>query len=166
MKTNWKEFEYDFYMWAPRRKFRDFWRSIRYGVPNLIKWFPIIWKDRDFDGAYFEDLLRFKLRNMMHFFYGPDTHILNAYKYAEQIEEVLYLFDKLSDDHYIEDIDPNYFAKFETGNINSFIEYLNNKTDEQRKKDMLAHTKALFLEKQDRERAYQLLGERIKEWWD
>lgn len=161
MKTNWKEFEYDFYMWAPRRKFRDFWRSIRYGVPNLIKWTPIIWKDRDFDGAYFEDIIRFKLYNMMKFFYGPDTHIMNAHKYAEQIEEVLCLFNRLENDNYIEDIDPNYFNKYLENN-SAFL----NRTTEERLKEIEIHMKANELEIQDRERAYQLLGERIKEWWD
>jgi len=33
-------------------------------IKNLIKWFPIIWNDRDWDHAYVEDILLFKLNNM------------------------------------------------------------------------------------------------------
>lgn len=41
--------------------------NIKYGVKNLIRWFPIIWKDRDWDQAYIWDVLESKLRNQSHY---------------------------------------------------------------------------------------------------
>lgn len=40
--------------WKIRNWFDDYLRpySIKYGISNLIKWFPLIWKDRDFDSKY------------------------------------------------------------------------------------------------------------------
>ena len=31
------------------------------GVKNLWKWFPVIWKDRDWDDHYIFEVLKFKL---------------------------------------------------------------------------------------------------------
>jgi len=41
------------------------------GIKNLIKWFPIIWKDRDWDQAYIEYMLQFKLEQMYKRFKDP-----------------------------------------------------------------------------------------------
>ena len=163
MKIDWKEFKYDFYMWAPRRIVRGFFWDVKHGVLNIIKWIPIVWKDRDYDYSFIEDMLRFKLRNMMHFFNGPDTHILNAYKYAEEIEEVLYLLDRVHDDNYIEEVSLGFFDKYLENDLEKTI---NEMTDEERKSNILIYNQAEILEKEDRTRAYQLLSERIKSWWD
>ena len=44
---------------------------------NLIKWFPIIWNDRDWDHAYVEDILLFKLNNMYKRFSDPNATYVN-----------------------------------------------------------------------------------------
>lgn len=153
MKTEWR-----FY-----RRIYISWHSFCHGVSNLIKWAPLVWKDRDYDYSFIEDLLRFKLRNMMHFFNGPDTDMLNAYKYAEEIEEVLYLLDRLHDDNYIEEVSPGFFDKYFT---DDFEKIINEITEEERKFNISVYNQAEALEKEDRRRAYQLLSERIKSWWD
>lgn len=56
-------------------KIKRWWRwngrymltNIKYGVKNLIRWFPIIWKDRDWDQAYIWDILERKLRNQSYY---------------------------------------------------------------------------------------------------
>ena len=50
-------------------RFKYIYNSIK----NLIKWFPIIWRDRDWDHAYIEDMLLFKLNNMYKRFSDPNT---------------------------------------------------------------------------------------------
>ena len=42
-------------------------------IKNLIKWFPIIWQDRDWDHGYVEDMLLFKLNNMYKRFSDPNA---------------------------------------------------------------------------------------------
>lgn len=55
-------------------------QKIRYfknSIKNLIKWFPIIWQDRDWDHGYVEDILLFKLNNMYKRFSDPDATYVN-----------------------------------------------------------------------------------------
>ena len=40
---------------------KNFFRNIKYGIENLISWFPIIWKDRNWDCNYFFKILEKKL---------------------------------------------------------------------------------------------------------
>jgi len=47
--------------------------DIIYGIKNIIKFMPIIWKDRWWDYFYFEDLLLFKLKDMEKN-WGENTH--------------------------------------------------------------------------------------------
>lgn len=44
------------------------------GVKNLIRWFPTIWKDRDYDHFYIYELLRVKLENQAVYIAGKDRH--------------------------------------------------------------------------------------------
>lgn len=45
-----------------------FFHKIKVGVKNLINWLPIIWKDRDWDFAYYFDIEKKKLQNMLKFY--------------------------------------------------------------------------------------------------
>lgn len=39
-------------------------RDFKYGIRNLIDWFPIIWRDRDWDYHYLLVMLSFKLKRI------------------------------------------------------------------------------------------------------
>src|SRR6185369_6100046 len=39
------------------------WNNFEYGIKNLIRWFPIVWKDRDWDHHYILEVLKFKIKN-------------------------------------------------------------------------------------------------------
>lgn len=69
--------------------------TIRDGIRNLIKWFPIIWKDRNFDQGYIYDMLYFKLGEMQKFFESGNTYAVGADKCAEQIKECRRLLDHI-----------------------------------------------------------------------
>lgn len=43
---------------------KNYFRDIFTGMKNLYIWFPIIWKDRNFDQFYLYKILEFKIRNM------------------------------------------------------------------------------------------------------
>jgi hypothetical protein len=38
------------------------WHDFKMGISNLFEWFPIVWKDRPWDGAYILDVLYFKIK--------------------------------------------------------------------------------------------------------
>jgi hypothetical protein len=44
------------------------------GVKNLIRWFPTIWKDRDYDHSYIYEVLRVKLENQATYISHKDRH--------------------------------------------------------------------------------------------
>src|SRR5699024_323466 len=56
------------------------------GIIRLFKWFPIIWKDRDFDEHYMVEILQFKLQQMaeLHMKHGVTV------KRFETAEELLH----------------------------------------------------------------------------
>ena len=45
------------------------------GVKNLYKWFPTIWKDRDWNGHYIYEILRVKLENQAYCIGNEDRHV-------------------------------------------------------------------------------------------
>ena len=38
--------------------------SLKRGIINLIRWFPIVWRDEDWDWAFLAEIMEFKFRNM------------------------------------------------------------------------------------------------------
>ena len=54
------------------------------GVKNLWKWFPVIWKDRDWDSNYVYKVLQFKLEQQAYGIGSRDIHV-NAQRDAEKI---------------------------------------------------------------------------------
>jgi hypothetical protein len=66
------------------------------GIRNLIKWFPIIWKDRDYDKSFILDVLLFKMKNTRDFIrdygYVEDSE---REKIVRTISECIDLLDKV-----------------------------------------------------------------------
>jgi len=50
---------YRWFKWDAKHLHRD----IAQGFKNLYKWFPIVWKDRDWDDYFIFESLKFKLKN-------------------------------------------------------------------------------------------------------
>lgn len=76
-------------------------------IKNLIRWFPIIWEDRDWDHGYVEEMLLFKLNNMYKRFSDPDTTYVDwGTKYAKPALKALKLcvqiLERRRDNYYTE----------------------------------------------------------------
>ena len=69
------------------------------GVKNLWRWFPVIWKDRDYDGHYIYELIRVKLNNQAKYIGGRDRHT-TAKRDAEKMRLVAKLIKLQQDDFY------------------------------------------------------------------
>jgi hypothetical protein len=54
---------------------RYYHKDLYYGVRNLIKWFPVIWKDRDWDFSYIYKVLQFKLEQQAYGIGSRDIHV-------------------------------------------------------------------------------------------
>lgn len=76
-------------------RIRGIYRSIR----NLIKWFPIIWKDRDWDSHYIFEILKFKLQNQAKYIGDQDRHT-RAKRDAQIMTTCVRLIEKVQDEYY------------------------------------------------------------------
>jgi len=69
------------------------------GVKNLIKWFPTIWRDRDWDHRFIYEILRVKLERQAKYIGDRDIHV-DAKRDAERMRLVAKLIKLQQDDFY------------------------------------------------------------------
>jgi hypothetical protein len=119
------------------------WWNLVYGVENLIRWFPIIWRDRDWDQNYLLRMMEFKFKRMalLHETHG---HLVRAPKTARQLRIAATLCRRLYEEPYY------YMATFKYG-----------RSGGKQWADHIAH-----LEKQDKEALGALISKYIDHWWD
>lgn len=92
-----EDFKYKF-----NRKIRHLTWPIRYcyyGIHNIIRWTPILWRDRDWDHSYIYEILAFKLKNQAEHIGKWDNHTTAAYD-ASRMMMCVRLIDRLKDDYY------------------------------------------------------------------
>lgn len=69
------------------------------GVKNLIRWFPIIWRDRDWGHRYIFDILEHKLKSQSKYIGDRDIHI-SAKRDAEIMLTCVRLMERIRDGYY------------------------------------------------------------------
>jgi len=74
-------------------------KSFLTGIKNLIHWFQIIWKDRNYDDYYIWEVLKFKLINQSKYIKKRDWHV-NAKYDAERMMLCVKLIDKIQQEYY------------------------------------------------------------------
>ena len=166
---------------------RYYHKNFIQGIKNLWKWFPTIWKDRDYDGDFIYEILRVKLENQAYFIANEDRHV-GAQRDAERMllcarliqiqQEDLYAteyLDYYKEDHkfiptdetkqwytmentLIEDNLDEYFAKYPK----QYKKYANDSERRQR----IAFEIALDNQKRSCRLLFKILEEHIGEWWD
>ena len=76
-------------------KLKQFFKCIQ----NLFRWFPIIWKDQDWDDFYIFEILKFKLKNQAEYIGYHDRH-MSAKRDAEIMMLCVRLIEKVQDEWY------------------------------------------------------------------
>ena len=69
------------------------------GVGNVVRWFPIVWKDRQWDYRFLLGMLRFKL-GLMEKFFQEDAMYVSAKDDASAIKSCCCVLDRLLADEY------------------------------------------------------------------
>jgi len=161
-------------------------------IKNIIRWFPIIWKDRDFDHSYIYYILKFKLNNQANF-------IEKIYKKSNRDVEILRLcvnlIDKLENDFYsteyydyhttdidfkeyelnieitserFDDYFDKYKAKYKKILLNPKLqEYkLEYSTSETNIKERMAMNIAIYNQNKAKQLLFRLMEENIDGWWE
>ena len=110
-------------------------------IRNLIRWIPIIWKDRDWDFYFTYEILKKKLEFQAEFTRKRGYHTYNAQD-ANRMETCVRLIKKLQHEEYI------------------IIPVTNREyTEQDFKNDQMRHDKA-------RKLLFRILEQNIEGWWD
>ena len=76
-----------------------FHKYAKQGIKNLIYWFPIIWKDRDWDDHYIFEILKHKLTSQANYIGRRDFHT-RAQLDAKRMRLCTSLIDKVQEEDY------------------------------------------------------------------
>ncbi len=117
------------------------------GIKNLIYWFSIIWRDKDYDQNFLFKILRHKLIKQEKYFRKND---ISKHKdlYANDMKECILLIDRI--------IKNDYCSK-------EFSEY--KKFEKDTKKIHKIFKKEAVMLHQDTERLFKIMTKKINTWW-
>lgn len=146
------------------------------GIKNLIRWFPIVWKDRDFDYRYLYNILHKKLEHMEQFFESNYAMSMDANKYAKQIMVAKNLAKRLAEESHLENAMLFYDQKYEVYNpfentiphekLEGFQRLLPDPDKDRSKAFDKCCKHSSYMKKQDQEYLFNYLNKHINAWWD
>jgi len=165
------------------QKIKDVPYDIKYGVLNLIKWFPVIWKNRDWDHYFIYLILNHKLKHMVKAFNSGKAMALYSKRQAKQMKRCINLLERLMADEYHENASIEYHKKWGRPKFDwveipddehgcSMLEithkHVRTKEDEkQNKKEfhrICDHERKM--RKQDIDYLFDYMKKHIEGWWD
>jgi len=166
------------------------------GVKNLWKWFPTIWKDRDWDHSFIFDIIIQKLKNQYNYIGKRDYHtrakrdaevMMTCVRLLEKVkvEEygIEYLDYEVSDWNFVPCKDNPGYSTLEVDRISENFDDYFKKYPRQYKRVMNGevsrfnrpvnkdkHSIAMEIAHENHERArrllFKLLEQNIEKWWD
>jgi hypothetical protein len=142
---------------------RTVWSRLKWGVWNLIVWFPVIWRDRQWDDHFLYAVMLKKLQRMekLQRKYGMsvDSHL-----YAKQMRICIFLLKRMMKDDYYRIPASQRKAMDER---TDYISYLNRDMPRREHQDILDAVELEgHLEKMDRELLFKTLRKHVRKWWD
>jgi len=174
----------DFFEVAESRlyeKIKDTRRNLIYGIKNLWIWFPVIWKDRQWDHQYIYGVLRHKLYLTEQLIRHHGYHVYHT-KDADKIKVCVDLLDRLIKDEYHEMAFKSHEKKWGRMKLNfkdsinspgvklAVITHPNVKTDKdkinERKDFKIASQRETELREQDLDLLFKMMRKHIQSWWD
>jgi len=162
-------------------KIKQWPRQIRYGIKNLIVWFPVIWKDRNWDHWFIYKILRTKLHLTEQLIRNYGHHVKHI-EDADKIKKCVILLDRLIEDDYHENVYKDHYKKWGESEMvftdvedhpdysEMNIKYPNVKTEEdeklERKQFKLIMNKPQEMKDQDLDLLFKIMRKHIQSWWD
>ena len=78
---------------------RYYHKNLYRGVKNLIKWLPVIWKDRDWDHSYIFEIIEHKLKSQSKYIGKYGNHV-SAERDAEIMLTCVRLMERVREGYY------------------------------------------------------------------
>jgi hypothetical protein len=156
----------------------ELYYSIKNGIENIINWFPIVWKDRNWDRLYIYILLHHKLRNMEKFFNGYLPYSSPEYtnKINHEIKIAKALCERIIENDYLSNALIPYYKIYSDNDKLMWSEPCNDGTghyrviftedNKQRKLFRRCGKHADYMEKQDIDYLHRYIAKRGSGWWD
>ena len=101
---------------------RYYHNDFKVGVKNLWKWFPVVWKDRDWDHTHILEVMKFKLAKQAKYI-GERDFYTTAKRNAEIMMTCVRLMDKIQDGYYESEYMDYHVSEFEFVPIEGDPEY-------------------------------------------
>jgi hypothetical protein len=157
-------------------------RNFIQGIRNLIKWIPIIWKDRDWDKDYIMKILIFKLKKnrkyMLEYSHVEnEDQILSITECIELLERVHNEWENYEEpayrkyeekwgksDYYTEPCEHN--PKLYILKDRNQERYTEEKIEEMKKDFILSSKIASLKRKRDFQHAMEIFVSEFDSWWD
>jgi len=153
-----------------------FFRNIGRGIKNIIRYWKVIWNDRDWDDYYIYKLLQTKLRFMEQFFRSDKCYREDKEKTADQIKFAIKKLDRLIKNVYLDEAFESFFEKYPDfewkpkfepiEDMPRHYKYISCFNEEQKELAKECFKKADELENQDYEELFEHLKKYIRDWWD
>lgn len=170
-------------LWLIGHKTKRFFKR----VYNLYRWFPIIWKDQDWDDSFIFEILKFKLKNQAEYIGYHDRH-MSAKRDAEIMMTCVRLIDKIQQEYYeLEYFDYykseiNFIPSREYSGKYEMVETLISENldeyfkkypliyrcvpDLQAPKKQIAHEMSRINGERAHKLLFKILEQNIRRWWD
>jgi hypothetical protein len=154
-------------------------------VKNLVRWFPVIWEDKDWDDSFIYKILQFKLKNQAEYIGRRDWHT-NAKRDAEKMMTCVRLIDKINEEYYGMEYYEYYEFDMSTDNPNRYLEFHVNKDDldtyyakypltfkkieaeygDTKSRSSTALLMGMNRQNKARKLLFKILEQNISSWWD
>ena len=121
-------------MWRIKNKIRQ--------IRNVLRWIPIIWRDRDWDYYFIYEMLKQKLINVEKFTRRDGVHFYNN-RDADGILKVIEMIEKVQTEYHLD----------------KYLSEATEWTTEGMNKSTKDHDKA-------RKELFNYLNNNIEKWWD
>lgn len=154
-------------------------RNTKYGIKNLIVWFPVIWKDKQWDHTHIYEIFKKKLELQSNSIrkYG---HHVDSKRDADNMMKCVYTLNRLLSDVYHEMAfkrhkeiwgRPSYeFKSIDDNWSELFMEYPSAVTEKDKEKERKHFRRCIkhedMLKKQDLEYLTTMMKKHIESWWD
>lgn len=155
-------------------------KQIYHSFKNIIRWIPILWKDRDWDWHFLLIIIQFKLKRMEKYHRKHGTS-LNANKYADDMRKVHLAIGRILNETRYCELDYKHHEekygelqmldgektkygttiKFWYSKVNTEEEY-----EEASKAARKIYERADYLKKQDFDFIFKEMRKHIRDWWD
>jgi hypothetical protein len=159
-------------------KLTRFIDDFKCGTANVIKWFPIIWNDKQWDYHYIYKILYKKFEFIeKHMQSDQCIRSVNQDKYIKQVQVLKYLLNRMINGQYLENALTEYHKKFgDNLDLCGFFEdhpdkpgckiYVDKRPIAQQKQWQQASKHSDIMRKQDFDYFFYLLKKNIENFWD